>query len=137
MTEFALKFKCGPPFLEFPRSISPFQVFSMFSVHPKIKNLSFYQVKTHKWLEKTQQFILSLMKYFPSNKAFYHDHFNLSCTTLICHCSLALSSLFCIHVTECLMNILYFVFSEVRSRSKLHTERTSQVFVECVLFYFP
>jgi hypothetical protein len=92
-------------------TVRPFQVFSMFSVHPKIKNLSFYQVKTHKWLEKTQQFILSLMKYFPSNKTFYHDHFNSSCTTFICHCSLSLSSLFCIHVTESLMNILYFVFS--------------------------
>jgi hypothetical protein len=51
----------------------------MFSVHPKIKNLSFYQVKTHKWLEKNiavyYQWWSTL--YFISNKTFYHDHSNL------------------------------------------------------------
>jgi hypothetical protein len=32
----------------------------MFSVHPKIKNISFYQVKAHKWEEETpQQIIIS------------------------------------------------------------------------------
>jgi hypothetical protein len=49
--------------------------------------------------------------------------------TSIYHFNPALSSLCCIHVT---------ISNKERkwSWSKLHTERTSQVFVECVLFYF-
>jgi hypothetical protein len=48
----------GFSIVTFPCLCKPFQVFSMFSVHPKIKNLSFYQVKTHKWVEKTHKIII-------------------------------------------------------------------------------
>jgi hypothetical protein len=40
----------------------------MFSVHPKIKNLSFYQAKTHKWVEKNTAFLELFMEYLILNK---------------------------------------------------------------------
>jgi hypothetical protein len=119
--------------------IRPFQVFSMFSVHPKIKNLSFYQVKTHRWVEKKH----SSLEYFISNKTFYHDHSNFfkSCTIIfICHCNLLyIRSLFCIQVTESLMNIIFYIlcFHDFdQDRSKLHMERTSQVLLNVFCFTF-
>ena len=109
----------------------PFQVFSMFSVHPKIKNLSFYQVKTNRWVEKNSS-LVSLMECFITNKTLYHDHSNLSCTTFICHCNLALNSLFCIHVTQ-LESDEYFVlcFFIISIKIKVTNKSTNQVCVEC------
>jgi hypothetical protein len=95
-------------FVDTSLHIRPFQVFSRFSVHPKIKNLSFSPVKTHRWVGKPQQF--SIINGIFHIKTFDHNHSSLSCTVSI-NCNLDLSAIFCIHITYSLMNIFYIVFS--------------------------